>query len=384
MTEAIDRWATQPGPSKVLTAVRELLQERRNGNGVTVRVALTEPERTQVGRVLGLAWDAAGQPVTLGKLRTALARADDDLIDLLTRTTGPIVDVRGHREDTAARAAVAIEAAYAALTTIGYPDHAVHLARTRRWLGTDPAVATARSGDLQRLWQALPGGGRSLAEFATSLFSDPHRLDRGPDLGRLAARLLAAAQSPADDAASAADFALTASRWRQVWAEHGVNCDEVSATVLVLNLPLAGSAPAVRIAAAAAECGEPVWLTSRSLRGAWAPGPGLATVRVCENPAIAETAAERLGPDSLPLVCIYGRPSSAAWNLLRGLAAAGVHLLVTADRDAAGRGFLAEMLKLPAATEWLPGADGLYEEARLDRLTADLDPHTRDPIHIAN
>ncbi|MFY1692823.1 TIGR02679 domain-containing protein [Plantactinospora sp. WMMB782] len=374
MSAATDRWAAQPGPHKVLTAVRELLQERRTGNGVTVRVELTATERAQMARYLGVAWDTSGQPVTLGKLRTALTRTGDDLLDLLTRTGGAIDDVRGRREQAAARTAATIDAAYTSLTITGLPDHAVQLARRRRWPGTDPATATRRSDDLQHLWHALPGTSRPLAEIANTLYGDPHRLDRDHDLGRTAARLLAAASATADNAASAADTALTADRWRHVWAEHGISCDEVSATVLVLNLTLTGKAPAIRIAGAAAEHGEPVWLTSRSLRGGWAPAPALTVVRVCENPAVAEAAAEQLGTTSLPLVCIYGRPSSAAWTLLRGLAAAGVQLRVTADRDTAGRSFLSEMLALPGATEWLPDADGLYEEARLRALITDLSP----------
>lgn len=375
MSAPTDRWAAQPGPHKVLTAVRELLQERRTGNGVTVRVELTATERAQVARYLGVEWDTSGQPVNLGRLRAALGRVGDDLLDLLTRTGGTIDDVRGRREQAAARTVATIDAAYTSLTTAGLPDHALHLARKRRWLGTDPDTATRRSHDLQHLWHALPGTGRPLAEIANTLYGDPHRLDRDHDLGRIAARLLAAATATADNAASAADTALTADRWRHVWAEHGIGCDEVSATVLILNLPLTGKAPAARIAGAAAEHGEPVWLTSRSLRGDWAPE--LSVVRVCENPAVAEAAADQLGTSCLPLVCIYGRPSSAAWTLLRGLAAAGVQLRVTADRDTAGRGFLTEMLALPGATEWLPGADGLYEEARLEALIADLTPTVR-------
>ncbi|WP_281199114.1 DUF2399 domain-containing protein [Micromonospora pallida] len=73
-------------------------------------------------------------------------------------------------------------------------------------------------------------------------------------------------------------------------------------------MPLAGSGAAAAITAAAAETGEPVWLTARSLRRAWEPGPGLHTVRVCENPVVVETAAAQIGPHALPLICVYGRP----------------------------------------------------------------------------
>src|SRR6185312_5024728 len=110
----------------------------------------------------------------------------------------------------------------------------------------EPGPAVERAADVIRLWHALPPAspgtarpGRLLAEFAHGLFADPHRLDRDTDLGRVAARLLAAVTAGPSDAgaaATAADTALGAARWRQVWAAHGITCDEVSATVLVLNL----------------------------------------------------------------------------------------------------------------------------------------------------
>jgi hypothetical protein len=152
-----------------------------------------------------------------------------------------------------------------------------------------------------------------------------------------------------------------------------VACDEVSSTVLVLNVTLAGAAAAAALTRA--EPGEPVWLTARAMRGQWAPA-GLTVVRVCENPAVVEAAADAHRAACSPLVCTYGRPSQAAWTLLRGLAASGVQLLVTADRDAAGRRFLSDLLALPGASAWLPAVAGVYEEDRLEALLADLSPGT--------
>ena len=71
---------------------------------------------------------------------------------------------------------------------------------------------------------------------------------------------------------------------------------------------------------------------------------------------------------------------SAAWTLLRGLAAAGVQLRISADRDTAGRGFLTEMLALRVATDrFLVGmaigglAFGMYMAVDL-ALVADVLP----------
>ncbi|WBC05312.1 TIGR02679 domain-containing protein [Micromonospora sp. WMMA1976] len=376
MSVAADRWANLPGPTKVLAAARDLLENGKTGLNVTVRVTLDAAERDQVGRILGMAWEASAAPVTLGRLRKALRGLDDSLEDLLVRLGGPLDDRVAKRESDRQAAKDHIDSAYAVLTGAGIPEHAVALARIRRWLEhTSPDLADSRAQALALLWQHLPAASRPLPELANSLFGNPHHLDRDADLGRLAARLLAAADATDPGAAAvAAGAALSADTWRQVWARVGVSCDEVSATVLVLNLPLIGSGAAAAITAAAAETGEPVWLTARSLRRGWKPESGLNTVRVCENPVVVETAAVRLGPHALPLICVYGRPSSAAWLLLEGLAAAGVRLLITCDRDTAGQQFLTELLRLPGAVEWLAEADGVYEESRLTDLLTDLTP----------
>ncbi len=380
MSETADRWAAQPGPAKLLAAARDLLEEKRTGDRVTVHTQLTDTERAQVGRFLGLAWVTSGKPVALGALRAALARVDDTLDDLLVRLGGPLDDRPAQRARDTAATAAAVYAAYQILTTAGIPDHAVALARQRQWLGRPGGHELHdRAAALARLWASLPARPpqqsrttRPLSEFANTEAGGTHNLDRDADLGRLASRLLAAAAAEPQQAATAADQALYAAPWREVWATYGIACDEVSSTVLVWNLRLAGTAAAAAITQAAAEYGEPVWLTARSLRGDWHPQPGTVTVRVCENPAVVETAANQLGATGQPVVCIYGRPSSAAWTLLRGLAAANVLLLITADRDNAGKRFLSELLELPNAEEWLPDVDGLHEEARLAQLIADL------------
>lgn len=366
----MDAWAQLAGPAKVLAAARLLVEERRTGHAVTVRVDLDKTERAQVARLLGLPWSSSGDPVKLGRLTAALTRAGDDLTALLVRLgSDDLNDRPADKARKAAGAKAAVDSTYQELTDAGILAHAVDLARERRWLERRAAPIAGRAKALARLWQVLPGNGRPLPEFANQLFHDPHALGRNADLGRAAARLLAAAPT---DPAEAAKHALTGDCWRAVWADREILCDHVSSTVRVLNLRLTGPSPAAAIATAGAGCGEPVLLTARSLRGRWHPTDAAVVVRVSENPAIVEAAANWHGAAGMPLVCIYGRPSVAAWMLLRGLAVAGTRLLVTADRDKAGQQFLTELLTLTTATEWLPDADGIYEEARLDELLADL------------
>jgi uncharacterized protein (TIGR02679 family) len=156
--------------------------------------------------------------------------------------------------------------------------------------------------------------------------------------------------APGDDPMTGwVDADDSAEAWRTAWAGGGVACDAVSFQVLTLNLDLAGDAAAVRLCRAAA--GEPVWLTLRSLAGRLALArPG--DVFVCENPSSLETAADRLGDRSAPLICTFGRPSLAAIRLLQTIAGRAT-LHVRADGDPAGWGIVATLsAAVPSATRW--------------------------------
>lgn len=376
-------WARLPGSAELLRQARGKLERGARGDRVTVAPNLDVRQRRDVSRLMGRRWEVSGTPVTLGRLRaavaTAAAGADDGaaaLDALLERTSGPLRDRPAERKAAAMERASHRRQVMDALEGAGVPAGVRLLALQRRWFGDGPA-SVAQAGKLARLLDALSSGTSGLlAEVATALYADPHALDRDTSLGRTAVRVLAAARAlqagvDADQVAAAADAALVAARWRQVWQTTGVVCDRVSATVLVLNLPLAGDASAAAISAAVA--GEPLWLTGRSLAGSWGPGADVRVVRVCENPSVVEAAADELGASCPPLVCTYGRPSTAAHALLACLHAAGVHLLVSADRDGAGRQIAGAIQTMyPGTQAWGSDLVGMYEEERLPGLLADL------------
>jgi hypothetical protein len=194
VTSRIGGWAAQAGPAKVLAAVHALLQENRSGDRVTVRVTLDPGERTQVARLLGVAWDTSGKPITLGGLRAAIARNGGELHTLLEQQVGPIIDLPAQRAAQRDQDQAAVDAAYTLLRQAGVPAHAVQLAANRRWLERpDRAGMEGRAQALARLWSALPAQDRPVQEFATWLFHDPHALDRDQEIGRTAVRLLATA-----------------------------------------------------------------------------------------------------------------------------------------------------------------------------------------------
>ena len=283
----------------------------------------------------------------------------------------------------------------------GYPD----------WVETagqvKAVVAAARADETGRL-----------PVLAARMWGDAHALDRDTALGRACARVLALAATvatassdcgdesdatgatgaadgtDATDTAGTAETAETAGEvnadnttdknpeyvdplgdagaWRAAWASLGVACDEVSAQVLVLNLPLEGDAPAVALAGATP--GEPTWLTLRSLRGELRLAAGVTEVFVCENPSIVEAAADLFGAQSKPLVCTFGFPNQATLTLLAALAGAGTRLWVRADADAAGWNIVKQLMNFENTARWrMPDGQRGYEEEFIAELLSDLE-----------
>ena len=379
---AVLRWARAPGAVLLLAEARRRWEAGHRGDRVQLLANLTSDQRHDVGRLLGLSWVSSGRPVTLGQLRAAIGRAEPgwDVTDLLTAVGGKLHDKRAEREQLADARAERRERLIGILTAAGAAPGIAELALTRRWIGgiDDPAVVR-RAEAVAAVLNALPSrDGLLLASLASELFADPHALDRTCMLGRAAVRMLAGSRAAAagEDPRAAVQAVATSAGWREAWAAAGVACDQVSSTVLVLNVPLPGSSVPATLTQAAAQAGEPLWLTARMLRANWAPPPGSLqslVVRVCENPSLVEAAAEGHVAACLPLVCTYGRPSVAAWTLLRGLAVAGARIRVSGDRDETGQAITRDLIAgLPGAQAWLPQAPGVYEEDRLADLLDDL------------
>ncbi len=375
-------WARSPGASLLLTEARRRWEAGHRGDRVRLAVTLTPDQRREVGRLLGLEWVTSGKAVTLGQLRAAVGRAVSgwDMQQLLTVIGGELRDNRAEKMQLAELRAGRREQLINILTLAGVSVSVAELAVTRRWFGSvDDPAAVQRAEAVAAVLIALPSrAGRLLASLASELFGDPHALDRTSILGRAAARVLASEKAAAAgaDSRAAADAVAMAAGWREAWEAAGIACDQVSSTVLVLNLPLPGTGVLPALTMAAAQAGEPLWLTARMLRPGWTLQPESMknlVVRVCENPSVVEAAADIHGPGCSPLVCTYGRPAGAAWTLLHALAMAGARIEVSADRDDAGRGIIRDLIAdLPGAEAWLPKANGLYEEDRLADLLDDL------------
>lgn len=381
----VEAWARRSGPAKLLAAARRRFEQRGVVAGA-LRVELSPDERRDVGGLLGISWQMQGGDVTGRALDKALAPHGTTLRDFVEHIGGPIRDLSGERAAAQARRNDERDKASGLLTDAGVPTALVE------WVLTVRALPPAGSGQLAataalvaRVWRALPSPGHSsaLALLAADVLGDPHALDRNTDVGRAVARLAAAQAALLVDPAAdlSRTVVTTSSAWRDAWASVRVACDQLSSTVLVLNLPLAGLSTAAALAATAAVSGEPLWLTTRMLAGEWELAAGVADVFVCENPAVVEAAANRLGSASAPLVCTYGVPSDAVLRLLRKAALAGATLHVRADDDGGGQRIVAALRQaVPTAALWRyeerPVVEAekapVYEEQLLDGLLADL------------
>ena len=392
-------WARQPGPDKVLALARDRLEQGRLGHRGVLNVTLQGSERQSVGRLLPATWTSTNEPVRVQDLREGLAEHGVSLEDLLAALGGPLRDRPAERREARERSAADREAALDRLRgLLGVPTLSALEPAIRATLGRwvlRRAPASARAEGVATVIEALPAGGSiQLAVLAATTLGDAHALDRSQTLGRTVARFLAVraaadaaltatlddldetapradpAREPSHGHLDIADPVATPEGWRAAWASVGVACDTVSSQVLVLNLDLVGDAPAVALCAASP--GEPVWLTLRSLSGAFALASP-SDVFVCENPSVVEAAADAFGSASYPVVCTFGRPTATAWALLEGLGP-DARLRVRADGDVTGWSIVQSLMAtFPNAVEWrMPKDCSLFEEELVDEQLADL------------
>ena len=235
---------------------------------------------------------------------------------------------------------------------------------TVRRIARDPERASDLLSRLAAVIAALPAEPpEPIGRFAERVLGSAHALDLGESLHGLA--LGAARVIGAESDGSGAEWR------RRVWASVGLALDELSSTVLVLNLPTASDTPAGRMLAGLREAGEPAVITLRQLRK---PLRATGVVSVCENPVVVAQAADRLGPACGPLVCVGGQPGVAAMTLLRQLVAAGAMLRYHGDFDWPGiriANYLAARLPL---SHWR------YDETTYRRVSDVGATLTGDPV----
>jgi uncharacterized protein (TIGR02679 family) len=315
---------------------RDRLEAGRPLTGTVTLPAATQEQRRAVERLTGrAARSGASLSVSLTEVDRILrdsGAAPGGLAEAVTRLTGPLRDRNRERADLAA----AWGAAFASLDAA--VDGRAELARWRGWLDAtgvvrrlapDPDQARLLLAQVAAVLRQLPSRGIPIGRLAAECCGDAHALDDGRPVGTLvlsAVRALAGRPFAAEG---------TADSRRAAWAAVGVHLDELSSLVLCLGLPGDTHTALGRTLASCREVGQPAVLTLRQLRCHDEPLRA-ARVRICENPVVVAAAADELGIQCQPLVCVGGQPSAAGWRLLELLAGGGAEFSYHGDFDWGG------------------------------------------------
>ncbi|MTV27821.1 DUF2399 domain-containing protein [Nitriliruptoraceae bacterium ZYF776] len=356
---ALDRALDDPR----LAAFWARLHRRYGASAAPVRrVAVTgAEERVAIAELLRSAAPPTGS-VAVQRLAVALGLDDDQLRVAVELRLGPAGDraaaradrsrARQEAADRLAQAAARIDPALEdwarrrAVVIDGQLDPQVHEALTV--LGI---IAAPRPRLVPR------------PVVAADHLGDPHALDDDRRLGRLLVGALAArwgVETAASDARAR----------RALLRRIGIVADELSSTVTVLRLPVAGHG--ARWTALAGN--EPAAVTLDQLvRERLVAARSARPVHVVENPAVLSAAA--LAGTDASFVCTSGVPSVAALELLDQLTAQGVELRAHADFDAAGVAIVDRLVAAGARPWMMTAADYLDAPAsavRLERPPTDV------------
>ena len=333
---------------------------RRFENGTyrvdgTVRLADPSPEQRQAcDRLLGRKPSSGGAlTIRLNQLERVVIEGElaSDLREAMEVVCGPLVDRRWQRQR--------IEEAWQALynrfrskvaereAACAWYEQVWDRGVLRRLSGQDVKRASQLLEHAVRVVERLPAQGVSLATLAAECCGDSHALDPGQPVGTLAVRAAAAIGD--------VELRQTALSRRRAWDAVGVICDELSAPVLILNLPATGSSVTAQLMQICAAAGEPCRITARQLLHhppVFEPSTTKSVIFVCENASVVAAAATQFGASARPLVCIDGQPTTAATMLLRALCRAGFVLHYHGDFDWGGIRIANRILAEHQARPW--------------------------------
>lgn len=330
-----------PALSRLRARVRDHLAGGGDPAGTVTLGQATAEERRAVAALLGTAPSQARRlRVPLVRLSEGLQGAGlaDSLAEALETLDGPIPDlVTVRAADDAAWAAVMDAAAKLDRRVPGldgWAGVAARSGRLKRAAGSDAAQAMALLAQLERLLGCLPvAGGMRRARLAHETVGRAHALDPGTPLAGLAVEAVRALVGPPQ--LSGAEGV------RETWASVGVLVDDLTSRVCVLNLPTEGDGPVDQVVRSAP--GQPLWLTLRMLVTD-PPRLGAGEWFACENLSVIAEAADVLGADSAPLVCVAGNPVVAVMRLLDLAARGGATVAYHGDFDWPGVGIAARVL----------------------------------------
>ena len=361
--------------AKLFAAARRRLEEAGDDARSVSIDSLDSREAQALADLLGWSSVPRGTArVDLALLDRALGEsaAAATLKEVLGALGGPIRDARSERQLAAAarermwsEARARVESRPELVAWLAALRDTGALSRAANGAGRDTSRNAGRAiegllRDAVSVALRLPAKGQLLAVLASQCTGDPHALDPGAPLGGLALRAAAAL-------AGWDEMPASAPARRRLWSEVGVDCDPLSAQVLVLGLRPAGVSLLSRHLRESADAGEPRRVTLRELAKAEIAVARETVVFVCENPAIVAAAADAHGARVGALVCVEGVPSTAAMELLRALASSGAAVRVRADFDWAGLRIARQVLEATKGEPWRFRARDYLESVARER-----------------
>ncbi|WP_326700375.1 TIGR02679 family protein [Streptomyces sp. NBC_01754] len=336
-----------PGLGWLVDRARRRLERGRPLTGPVSLSAPTADQRMAAERLLGRApGGGRSLSVSLDAVDDLLRRSGVSpagLAAAVVALTGPVTllgQARAEEQRAWARAYAPVDALADEIPALrGWAERLRKDGLVRRLAGT-PAAAAELLGRAATVLSALPAVPPvSLPAFSSRLLGGAHALDDGTPLSTLAlsgVRELTGAGAPDGSGAQGR---------REAWASVGLLRDELSSTVLAVNLR---GTPALDWMA---DAGEPAVLTLRQLTRC-PPRSAPPTVRICENPAVLAAAVDTYGTRCPPLVCLQGQPSAAALALLRHLHRHGSRFHYHGDFDWGGLRIAAALLRRVPWTPW--------------------------------
>lgn len=333
------------GLAWLLIRLRKHLERGRPLRGIVILSNATAGQREAVDRLLGRTPSrGASLSVNLDQLEATLRHAElcHDLSEAVETLLGPVVNRHSLLADEKSRWQQLFEGKRGVLDVRWHPWlAAIHsMGILRRLSGNQVEAAGELLDQAVAVLQKLPCHGTPLAEMAATTLGNSHALDKGQPVATLVLRaIIQPGENEALGNTPRARAKARAAMRRDAWASVGVMLDELSSSVLVLNLKGDQQSLTGRSLNLHAAASEPCRLSVRQLLRhppRFESGEIGPVVFVCENPTIVAAAAHRLGSRSAPLVCIDGQPKTGATLLLTQLASAGVRLAYHGDFDWAG------------------------------------------------
>lgn len=306
---------------------------------------LSARERAALAGLLGRSRsNAASMRLSHGEFDHALQRAGlaSDLRAALEALDGPIVNYRAER-DQMQRAWERVFANVPPGRLATVLESTAFQGVIKRLSGNQPVQAERLLDDAQTVLAQLPARGISRSRLAAHALGNAHGLDHG----RPVATILRRALDPTGEFP----------RMRDIWATQGVLVSELAKPVAVLNLAADGEGPTDQILQSARHAGEPMHLSLRALlqqTPSWRPNQH---IFVCENPDVLTAAAEELGTDCPPMVCLDGQLSASPRTLLDQLQAADGRFAYHGDFDWPGLRIANGLFARYTAIPWRYSAD---------------------------